>query len=279
MLRRTVVAVVAIAAFAGPGAAQDSAAIVATARVDTTNHAYRYRLLGVFDAASGQPIEGAEVTDAFTGASARTSATGTVSLFFLPDGGSLVRIRKLGYAMRTMVVAISPADTAPVTVVLEPAVQLPEVVTTGRVTYLSPRLRGFEERRLRGATGHFIPESVLRKEEARTLANVLRTHIAGINIVQRGRLELLEPSAQCQTVSAGGTPPPDIYIDGVKLMHPPPPPHRNFATGGMQPFDLSEFDVSSLAGVEYYPGGASMPAEFSGASTGCGALLLWTREK
>jgi hypothetical protein len=237
-------------------------------------------VLGVFDANTGAPVAGADVIDLLTGESARTTKTGTVALVFLPDGGDLVRIRKFGYRMQTMMVAISPADTVPITVLLHPVVELPEVVTTGAASYISPRLRGFEERRLHGAAGYFVSDSVLRKADDRTLANVLRTHIPGINIVQRGRFELLAPPPSCQTAFGGKSgPPPDVYVDGVRLPHPPPPPHRNFSAGGMQPFDLSEFHVSNLAGVEYYPDAALLPPEFSATAKGCGALLLWTRER
>jgi hypothetical protein len=45
------------------------------------------------------------------------------------------------------------------------------------------------------------------------------------------------------------------------------------------PIDLNQFQVSSLAGVEYYPDNATMPVQFSRTSGGCGALFLWTRER
>ncbi len=81
-------------------------------------NAYRYRFLGVYDAATGEPVEGVEVADALTGAKALTTKTGTVSLMFLPEGGSLVRVAKAGYETQTLTVPISPADTSPVTVIL-----------------------------------------------------------------------------------------------------------------------------------------------------------------
>jgi|KBSMisStandDraft_5_1062788.scaffolds.fasta_scaffold05324_3 hypothetical protein len=80
--------------------------------------AYRLRILGVFDGNTGEPIEGALVTDVTTGTRARTTVTGTVSLAFLPEGGTPLRITKTGYDDLTIGVEIAPAKVEPITLVL-----------------------------------------------------------------------------------------------------------------------------------------------------------------
>jgi hypothetical protein len=79
---------------------------------------YRHRLLGVYDIDSGDPIAGAVVTDMQTGTHSETTATGTVSLFFLPEGGSPVRVSKPGYDDLTIAVEIAPDQTEPITLVM-----------------------------------------------------------------------------------------------------------------------------------------------------------------
>jgi hypothetical protein len=79
---------------------------------------YRFRVIGLFDDASGGTVEGAEVIDTKSGLRALTSATGTVSLFFLPDGGSTILVHKPGLRDTTFFAAITPADTTPITLLL-----------------------------------------------------------------------------------------------------------------------------------------------------------------
>src|SRR5215475_1309764 len=182
---KTLMALGCAAVFAGALAGSRAAAQNPppdTAAKKPINYAYRYRFLGVYDAATGDPIEGAEVIDALTGTKALTTKTGTVSLMFLPDGGSLVRIRKVGFEMQTLTVAISPEDTIPVTVVLTHATATtldPVVVKDTANKYIGGGLRSFEEHR-RSGFGQFVTEDVFRKEDGKTLANILLYHIPGI---------------------------------------------------------------------------------------------------
>jgi hypothetical protein len=79
---------------------------------------YRFRVLGVFDVATGDPLGGVAVIDSASGNRATTTATGTVSLFFVPDGRSTIRLERAGYRDTTFAVFISPSDTVPVTATL-----------------------------------------------------------------------------------------------------------------------------------------------------------------
>ena len=81
---------------------------------------YRFRLLGVYDERSGDPIADVKVSDMLSGTFSLTSSTGTVSLMFLPEGGSLVSIKKVGYEPQTLPVPISPSDTLPITLLMRP---------------------------------------------------------------------------------------------------------------------------------------------------------------
>lgn len=239
--------------------------------------AYRARVLGVFDDASGEPVDSVRVTDVLNGNSALTTRTGTVALLFLPDGGSLVRLQKIGYEAQTLMVAISPADTIPLTLVLHRVTQLSPVVTKAKETprYISPALRGFEERRKSGF-GYFVDDSVLRANEGHLLANVLVSRMPGF-ITKPGSASATYLLQSPRCVSGG---PPQVYLDGVP-MSPTPPPGSARRLGSLDnvPFNLSEFDVTSLSGVEWYPDGNAAPAEFNATSRRCGVLLLWTRER
>ena len=84
----------------------------------STLPAYRFRLLGVYDDKTGDPIEGAFVTDLTTGTRARTTSTGTVSLAFIPEGTTPMRISKEGYEDISIGVEISATATTPLTLIM-----------------------------------------------------------------------------------------------------------------------------------------------------------------
>jgi hypothetical protein len=82
---------------------------------------YRYRLLGVFDQSTGDPIAGARVTEAKTGDYVTTTATGTVSLIFLPEGSSQLKITRTGYQELDLTVDIGPNAPNGLTLVMKKA--------------------------------------------------------------------------------------------------------------------------------------------------------------
>jgi hypothetical protein len=259
-----------LAAQQPPTSPPDTGVAVRVAR--TPDNAYRFRLLGVYDATSGEPIAGVEVSDILTGIRATTTATGTVSLYFLPEGGSFVRLRKVGYGVETVPVSISPADTTPVTLTLTRATQLETVVVHGDSTphYLSRGLRGFAERASHHL-GHFIGESDLRKNDSRQLGTMLGSHLPGVMVMtSRSSSYLVSTRKMCKGPVLSGCQRPNcfvsVYLDGA-LIYP----------GGPLP-DFSRMFVDDYAAVEFYET-SEAPPEFSDPGNDCGALVLWSRER
>jgi hypothetical protein len=243
------------------------------------------RILGAFDEASGEPLAGVEIVETATGTSVMTSSTGSANLgLIIPNGGE-IRLRKIGFEEQTMTVSMTAKDTVPITILMKRVAELPAVVTKDAAPkYLSPALRSFDERRKNHASGYFINDSILRKEDDRPLANVLVAHAPGAVVKQVSSASFFLKSPRC---SNGGQ--PDVYIDGVPLAHledprwriQKPPSGRNAPVVDAReyPIDLNQFQVRDLAGVEYYPDNATMPVQFSRTAAGCGALFLWTRER
>lgn len=236
---------------------------------------YRLRVLGVFDAESGEPLEGAEVADALNHVSALTTSTGTVSLIFLPEGGNMVQIKKVGYKPMILAVEIGPPDTLPITVVLNRlaataaggAQTLPTVVTKDSAPhYISPALKDFEERRRLGG-GHFITEAEMRKHDNRKLTNVIRDLPA---------IQMMCPKSgprkfECFAVSGrghknavlGGACEINLYIDGAAVSDN----------------DLEKLNTNEFSALEFYSGGATIPVQYNRTGASCGVILLWTRER
>jgi hypothetical protein len=261
-----------LALIGGTAAAQTPAAAAATARS---------RILGVFDENTGQPVEGARVTDVLSGMFATTTNTGTVALNFLPDSGSLVRVQKIGYQTQTMFVSTIRSDSAPITLVFQRITQLAATVTKADSApkFVSPALRGFEERRRSGMGGYFIGEAELRKLENSTVGNVARK-LPGATIVDgTGSAAWLMRNSRCNDGTKSG--PPDVYLDGIAWTPPLRPDAPRYLGGDIDgiAFDLSDFHVSDLAGIEFYPDNAVAPMQFAHTAKRCGLLLLWTRER
>ena len=181
-------------------------------------------------------------------------------------------------------------EFAPMTITLQPvAGTLPAVVTRDSVrSYVSPALRGFEERRLSGHGGSFVSEATLRAEQDRTLGNLIRVHVPGVTVLQSGRVDFAVTRREGQLCQV------DVWLDGlpvsvrstsavrtaIPLPKPklPGDPVPTDKPANVPTNDLTTFDPRDLAGVEYYSA-ATTPAQFNRTGSGCGVLLLWSRER
>jgi hypothetical protein len=240
--------------------------------------AYRYRVLGVYDAQTGDPIEGVEVADIMGGNKSMTTSTGTVSLLFLPDGGGIVRLRKVGYEVQTLMASISPTDTAPITVILSRAVALPAVVVKDSATkFNSPGMRAFEERRKTGI-GSFIGTDEMRKNDDKVLSDLIGTRMPGLRTSpgRSGAQYLISTRKMCAGSSFVDTcRQPNcyvsVYIDGAKVF--------DAGMGLALAPDFGRLSVQDFAGAEFYASGASAPPQYNVTDQGCGILILWSRVK
>ena len=212
--------------------------------------AYRNRIVGVFDALTGAPVEGAEVSDVMGGTKSLTSSTGNVSLFFLPEGTSLVRVRKVGYEAQTFFVAVVPQDSSTITIAFFRLTDLPPVVTTdSSPIYRSPALRGFMER-MKTGFGHYITEAELRKHDDMQLADLLSSRVPGINIIRVGGRR-----AYATTTRVPGC--IQVVLDGVPLASLPDVQNKRISG-----VDLSQFSVETMGAVEFYAGWSTAPVEY-----------------
>jgi hypothetical protein len=224
---------------------------------------YRARVMGVYDVLTGLPIEGAEIVDLKTGTLAITTKTGTISLAFLPDGGSTVRVRKMGYIAITRFMAISPDDTVPITLMLEQTPTALATVTTKDTTSgtWNAGLRGFETRSKSGA-GHFITQAELRRSDNRQMLDLLGG-IPGLYI-------------RC---AKGSKPDRQCFASSDRSDKTRPCRYKTFIDGApVTDLNLSQLSVADYAGIESYRGGSGIPPQYNMIGSTCGVLLFWTRE-
>ena len=203
-----------------------------------------------------------------TGTTAQTTTTGTVDLVFLADGGSTVRIRKLGYVPLELFIKISPADTTPVTIllILSTPVLPPVVARDSSGGYRGIMLKEFEARRATGR-GQFLDEAFLRKHPTRTMPDIVRG-FSGLQVLcTRSGFYTCEAvasrSPRRPRAAGGGECRFAVFIDGVSVRDP----------------DLARLVVTDFAGIEAYTAGQRIPPQFDRSGNPCGVLLFWSRER
>jgi TonB family protein len=185
-----------------------------------------------------------------------TGPDGSFGLRGVLIGRQMLIARRIGFRADSIVVDVTPGGIAEASIALEPLPQqiAPVVVDGGRVRPTG-RLRGFHERRQRGL-GHFFTAEDIDRRDPRLVTDLLRT-LPGVRVSEQGGESIVSFRGQrCL---------PLIWVDGAP------------ATAGY--LDPDVFMPSSLAGIEVYPGIATVPAELMWirGKGSCGVIAVWTR--
>jgi hypothetical protein len=209
----------------------------------------------VVDSLAQAPIVGAQVAILGTNRLASSDSGGRFTHAGLKAGPYVFQIRAPGYQVRTWVLRVGQGEVVSQDFELPPvAYLLPPLTREGTPGMMAGRLRDFERRRAAGR-GVFITEEEIRRTEAATLSDLLRTS-AGVrvtcNSVGCTAQMTRAANAQCR---------PDFFVDGLSA---------NFSTNANLP-------TVGIVAVEVYRSGSEAPVEFLRAYTACGAIVIWTR--
>lgn len=180
---------------------------------------------------------------------------GAFRLANIASGMRTIVARRIGFRPESVSVMVAGDSAIRVRMRLESTAQqvAPVLVTSGRGQYTG-RLRGFNERRDRGI-GRFFTASDIVTRRPQRVTDLLRT-------VPGARLQNV--NGQTVVTFRGMRCAPLVWVDGTP------------ATVGY--LDVDNFAPHSLAGIEVYPGPATVPSVFHWVrgKADCGVIALWT---
>jgi hypothetical protein len=241
---------------------------------------------------SGQPMPDVEVAIKEQSRSVYTNEMGAFRMDDIAPGTHTVTARKVGYALLSTSLDLEPGS------VVEKKMMLSRVATLDTVVTIARGDIEFEENRKLGL-GQFLTRADLDKLGGSPISGTLR-EFRGAGIINgRGNAawllnsratqgtsvspEARSPNTWCPEPSArGGTGQfgfrcgcyAAVYFDGV-LMNPP----EAQIIGGRAirptpPFDVNSIPSASMEAIEWYVGGAQVPARYSSYNTECGVLVI-----
>lgn len=210
---------------------------------------------GVVRDEAGNGIAGAHVSIG-GGAAVTTDAAGGFALRGVAVGAATLVVRRLGYAPLESRVEVGDSSALVDLRVKPIAAALPAVLVQARAEPFQSRLAGFYERRDK-KLGYYITRADIEQRNDYSMTSALR-RVPGVQVyTMRGALgkSIHLAGAQC---------PPLVFVDGFA------------ATLGS--FDLDMVDLDGVEGVEVYPHGSSVPADFATTrGSECGVIAIWSR--
>jgi hypothetical protein len=193
-----------------------------------------------------------------------TDAEGHVRIPRIPSGSHIVELTVLGYGRVQAIVTFEAGGTAEMEVEMHvQPVEIEGITATSWGRNVRLRDNGFYERQRR-ASGTFLTRDDLERRNLNDLVEAFRG-VRGFSVVPNtdGPGYILA-SSRGSTDFSGTRCRPAVYLDGILL-----PPEEK-----VDP--LTFIPVHAVMAIEAYSGPATVPIQFGGLSSPCGAVAIWT---
>ncbi len=122
-----------------------------------------------------------------------------------------------------------------------------------------------------------VGDSLLRTREHSLLSDILR-RVPGVTMEYLGDgggygVLMSRANTAGRIAPGAGRCYAQVYLDGIRIYAP------GHLTGDKRGFSIDQFMVADVQAIEIYKGAASTPPRFNGTRSGCGTIVLWTRER
>jgi hypothetical protein len=211
----------------------------------------------IVDARSRRPLAQALVTMTGSRDTLLSDTDGRFRADSLAIGATVLEVRAIGYRMARWNLDLAAGRLDLVIEMEDPVPVLDSLAVEGRADRFDDpnnwRSPSAFLRRVQRGVGQFVTPETLRRSQARTLAEILRT-VPGIWIACAGH--------RCEIRLMGSTRPcaPSIYLDGANATN---------ATG-------PDFPLQRILGIEVYRA-SDAPMELRPLNERCGVVAIWTR--
>jgi hypothetical protein len=225
-------------------------------QTDNAQQSAAFSLSGLVHDESNAPISSAELRLARKGEAARLVRSGPDGRFTfsgIQSGDVELSVRRMGYKAVTRNIQVNAASTSsPVDVLLRTvATDVSDVLVEGEDT----KLHEFYERRSHNNFGKYFDGAEIMKRDPRLMSEILRT-VPGASIGASTRIGNRVLLRGCK---------PTIWVNGMKAF-------------GAEVDEVA--NPTDIAGMEVYLSWAGLPPQFQDRENpGCGAIILWTRDR
>jgi TonB-linked SusC/RagA family outer membrane protein len=223
----------------------------------------------VSDAATGEPVVGAQVIVEGANIVRLTNDSGSYAIADVPAGEQRVTARRLGYRARTQTVTVHDAAVATLDFILDPsATSLDEIVTTATGEQAL--------RQMGNVIGHLRVDSLLQTAPITTLGDALTARAPGVQVFGAGGLTGASPQINIRgqnSLSLSNQ--PLLIVDGVRV--------DNSSAGGLGSSTMTsppsgrfnDIPVSDIESVEIVKGPSA--ATLYGTDAANGVIVVKTK--